>query len=906
MVLDPAYVRDVRDVKNNIELWHGPKNELLLPALLTGGSPMGRRARGSSGGRGGGQTPEAEAQRLSQIEGSALPGDLDSFDGSGPEQYEDPDLAELNDPEVDQLVEPPLLGRQTQASDLYGDMAGGVGAPSSPPLFAQAAQFPNCIQLRVWRWENGVPNALGAIAATAGEDEFVRLFFAAMPKAGERQAMYKFRPVDINGRQLGKEFTSVISEHHVMLQRIREEKAMADHGNGHGQWGRDVVVQGNDGGGAVYAEEMGRMFEHSVEMAEKQTDLYQRQLEEERRTLREMEQKRTEERVNTAERASNVVEKMTEKLMATDRVRSEEVQKAQERQHSVVLSTITTTFQQQQEAARLGAEQQRAADLRRAEQDREFYDRQRKESEDRRRLEREESEAKRKAEKDEVEDRRRTEREEWDRKWTASQAEADRKAATEKVEADRRRDIEKADADRRRDLERQELDLRREQIKSENDRYLKEVEERRRMDREETERREKREQERRDSEKVEGATRLELQLKQLEVAATRDREHAERMMESARQEREVAREIGLQREKMEREARDTREKGEREAREAADKERHRQHEIAMKEMEIARERDREHGERMIQLTRMQNSGGLGGLSAITDVLGMDTPELLGRIFGGGGGDGESGKWVDAIPKALTALADIGKVITQQPQPKLTENPPKKEKPKPQPQITAQEQKYYVRMPDGSTRLVSSAELQKLQINPNNLQPGDELPNMPYQPTPEVTPVSEPKNGVTPAEPKVPEEADKYRAGLAVNALRRANAASLSLAQQRAGRKGVKDLVKQLSKAEESEWPGLVVAAMAKTPDIFHYLRVVSLYVALAEARAGAELSVKIANAIRGSGKVPDGAFPYDEADFERMLLEEAAKAAKELASGIKEDEISERTDEKADEKGATA
>ena len=118
-------------------------------------------------------------------------------------------------------------------------------------------------------------------------------------------------------------------------------------------------------------------------------------------------------------------------------------------------------------------------------------------------------------------------------------------------------------------------------------------------------------------------------------------------MEMARLEREA-----------QREAAQARERAEAEARQLAEAERQRQHALTMREMEISKERDREHAERMVQMTKNQQSGGLG---QIGEVLGMDTPELLQRIFGGGGDD-KGGGWADAVPKILGSMADVGKAV----------------------------------------------------------------------------------------------------------------------------------------------------------------------------------------------------------------------------------------------------
>ena len=160
-------------------------------------------------------TPYQEAVELSSLKSPALEGDEFAFD---------PDIADLNDPDVESLDEPPLIGVRPQPSDMFGDEAENFGRATSPKLYAQASQFPTAVQFRVWRWENGVPVALGAIDAEATEEDFVRQFFDAMPRRGEGKFQFRLRPIDIRGKELGKEVTINISEHHSTLKRIRELK----------------------------------------------------------------------------------------------------------------------------------------------------------------------------------------------------------------------------------------------------------------------------------------------------------------------------------------------------------------------------------------------------------------------------------------------------------------------------------------------------------------------------------------------------------------------------------------------------------------------------------------------------------------------------------------------------------
>lgn len=874
------------------------------------------------------ETSQEEAELLSAMEGSAMGGGYDVDD----DEF-DPDLADLNDPDVSTLAEPPMLGGRAHSHGMFGQEASAVGRATSPKLWSSASQFPSASQFRVWRMENGVPVGLGAIAIDANEEDFVRSFFDAMPQPGQGRFQFILRPIDLRGKELGKEIALNISEHHAMLRYLREQKKREEQEGGPNGWGRggDVIVHGQqgDGGGAYFAEEMGRMFEHSVEMAEAQTRQYQEQLERERAELREQERLRAEERVRAAENASSVTERMTEKLMATDRERSAEALASQKETSQLVMSTLTTTFSQQQEAARLQAERERQLELRRQEQERAFYERREKELEMQRQREREESERRRREEREEHERKLERERLEAERRERERKEELEARREQMRIEMEerrladeRRREEEKRDWERRMAVEREERE-RREQARRE------EAERKERLDRERFEREKlemqqrleqqrlewerKREEMRREDERRERLRReaaekreqqrqeeIKLQQAQMEMAAQRDREHAERMMEMARQEREAQRETQA-----------ARERAEREAREAADAEKQRRHELMLREMEIQKERDREHAERMLQLSKMESGGG-GGLSGIVEMLGMETPEVLARIFGG---SEESEGWSDALPKMLGGIGEVAKVVLANQQQGAGGKPKQGQPTKQGPvrhgrQPAAKDQKMVaIKTPQG-IKLISADQFQELQqhqldqmkregvqvrqrVRPSP-QPMD-LPDAPYRPpgmaegdADEVVPdLGQDNPAHVPtraAQPTSPAE-QKLAAGEDVNTVKRAKDAGMTLAKQKKARRAVRDLIQKLEKSDEDDWLGLVTEAITSNIDIYHYLKAVTVYAALAEVRVEPDFANKIVTALRESGMVPEDALPYDEGDFRRLQAAANSEGADSEESG---------------------
>lgn len=855
------------------------------------------------------------------------------------------DIAALNNPDIQELNDPPVIGERKGKSDMWGSAAETIGRTSSPKLFAQASNFPTAVQYRVWRWENGVPCAIGAIDVEASEDDFIRMFLNSMPEEGDGRLQYRLRPVDIRGQEIGKEFTINISENHNTLAKLREKKRRKEQqerevlgmqSSGHGQ---PIIVNpggGGDSAGASYAEEMGRMFEHAVETAERRTEILQETLEEERERLRQEEKARTEERINMAARSADVVQQMTERLMAADRSRASEQLAGQKEQANMLMSTLTTVFQQQQEAARQQAERLREADMSRLSMDREFFDRQRQQQEAQRERERQEweqrqtherdrlemearrmqdqrnheleqlrieaarreteMERKRQSEKEEIalrlerermemerqrqqvieererwraelEEKRRAEAQEWERKRQMEREEADRRRQVEKDENDRkereyreRTERERIEWQQRLEAQKAEIESKRlsEERKSREERES--WERRMQIERQENERREqmRREELQREAERRREETQL--QMKQMEMQAQRDREHQEKMLEMSRLERESQRDAQL-----------SREKAEAEQRALAEAERQRQHALTMREMEISKERDREHQERMMQMTKIQQGGGFGQLG---ETLGMETPELLQRIFGGGGDSGSSG-WSDAIPKVLGSIAEVGKAaLTARAPAAQVEGRKKQRRPQSGQMVQVQTPQGPQLIPIEVARQHGLLEQWALpqNLDAEQLHAAQRIEASAERNTPSMEELIEQDlrrqakeakaaQAVTAEAPLTP-----YVQGAEVDTMARAKMTGMKLLQQKKGRKGIKALIERLNQADEAEWDEIVMGFIMENIDIYHYIQAVSYYAAMAEGNAGEELADKVAEKLRAHELVPDDII-YTEDDW---------------------------------------
>ena len=842
---------------------------------------------------------------------------------------DDETLSHLNDPNVTNLGPSPLIGGglSRSSSDLFGNEAITIGRATSPKLYAQASQFPTCTQLRVWRWENGIPVGLGAIDSAATEEDFVREFFEAMPKPGSGRMQFKLRPIDIRGEEMGKEITLVISEHHAALQQIRrakkaeaEEAAMPTGGMGMQMQQPLIYERGGDDGGAAagMAGEMARMFEKAVEASDQRANALEQALMEERERLRGEDDKRAQERIDLATNAAAGVQAITERMMRDEANRAERAMKSQSDQSQMLLTTLTQIFASAQSQQHSISETARMADQQRLEQERQYAERIRMEQEERRKRDIQEMEERRRLEQARLEDERKQMRDQRDyemralearlarereealsradrerqeglnaltlaeRKLERERQEQELKAARDREEQERRYQREREEQERKASREKEEynLKLERERLEWQNRWKLEseERERRERLEREERERKTKLEQEmmlfrqqevdRRMSAEAELQRQREserqraheMAVKQMEMSANRDREHAERMMQMARLEMEN-----------QRQAAEVRLRSEKEDQERREQDRLRQHERLLKEAELQSQKDREHAERMMQLTQMQMQnkafGGLGELlpkaKELLGTLGIEPADIIDRLInppapepvaGGGGGSA----WAEAIPKVLGSLAEMGKVALEA---KAKQNvpPPRQQVPMMMPQMMPGMMPYMGSpmpgMPGipnlaGQNQLVPAGQMQEQETDenprfsdmveqPEEEEQGGEMP----APAEEETPAP-------PAEPEPP------------STVQSATEAGLSLPTQKRARKAIRTLVRKLANSKPEDWTAAIATAISNEIGIYHYVKAVTVRSALKEAGADDDLSDRVCDAMKESGMVPDDV-PYD-------------------------------------------
>jgi hypothetical protein len=114
----------------------------------------------------------------------------------------------------------------------------------------------------------------------------------------------------------------------------------------------------------------------------------------------------------------------------------------------------------------------------------------------------------------------------------------------------------------------------------------------------------------------------------------------------------------------------------------------------------------------------------------------------------------------------------------------------------------------------------------------------------------------------------------YRASLDVDTTARAKANGLVLKDMRNARRGLRKLAQAVGSSDESEWEGIITAAIVAEPAILSYVGSVTAYAAFAETKAEPALVERVIAALRASELVPDGAIPYTEEDYAAMMAGE--------------------------------
>lgn len=368
--------------------------------------------------------------------------DDELFDIGMDSDSEDSELVAYDGSEI--LPESPTIrgNRRSRQQNIYGREAQFSGGRSiSPPLFAEASNFPECTQMRVWKMENGQPVGLGTISSSATEEDLIHEFRSAMPTENERKATFKIRPLDINGTELGQEFTKIISSHHSALR---------------------VTPTSNSGGSS-----MGNVPSEMISMLKQTLEASQRALEEERKRTQMIMQQVAQERIDLANQTAQGVQTISERMMKADAERQELMLKQERERNRQAQDNMSSFFQSnieimqgEREKAKDMAEQQAQRDQTFYERmmEREAYQRQKDREDSRANLEQMRQEFTLKMEEERL--RRERDREEWERKRQMEREEYERKERIRLRELEEQRARDNADKKERESMRQREHEMR--------------------------------------------------------------------------------------------------------------------------------------------------------------------------------------------------------------------------------------------------------------------------------------------------------------------------------------------------------------------------------------------------------------------------------------------------------------
>jgi len=341
------------------------------------------------------------------------------------------------------LPESPTIrgSKRSRQRGIYGKEADFIGGRSiSPPLFAEASNFPECTQMRVWKMENGQPVGLGTISSTSTEEDLIHEFRSAMPIGNERKATFKLRPLDINGAELGQEFTKIISAHHSALQ--------ANVSSSKGSVSNNVP------------SEMIGMLKQTLEAS-------QRALEEERKRTQMIMQQVAQERIDLANQTAQGVQTISERMMKADAERQELMLKQERERNRQAQDNMASFFQSnieimqsERERSKEQAQQQHKRDQTFYERmmEREAYMRQKDRDDNTSTLERMRQEFELKMQQERLQ--RERDREEWERKRTIEKEEYERKERLRLREIEDRRARDNAEKKEREAMRQREHEMR--------------------------------------------------------------------------------------------------------------------------------------------------------------------------------------------------------------------------------------------------------------------------------------------------------------------------------------------------------------------------------------------------------------------------------------------------------------
>jgi hypothetical protein len=337
------------------------------------------------------------------------------------------------------------------------------------------------------------------------------------------------------------------------------------------------------------------------------------------------------------------------------------------------------------------------------------------------------------------------------------------------------------------------------------------------------------------NEREESSRRYDQQRLELESRLQREREDMERKEKRERDESE-------RRDRWMSEERERRDKREGEEARARDTERQRQHERMLKDVEMSAQRDREHQERMLALSKIelkneQSAGGLnilGNAAGFLKQFGVEPTDILPRLFTPE--QEEKSGWLEALPKLLGAASEVvGATLGKGQGPPQIPGGPQAMLPPPMP-----------------AQMYGPGGMPPGGMPPGGMPPGM-MPEGPPMPGEEGSMGEEAMEAEgpmeTPAQTRTRMLSDQAAEG------------GVGLGAQKNARIALRNLVRGIQRTPEDKWTELIIQALQAELAVYHYVNAVTVRAGLLEAGAQPEMVDAICTLMQASPVVPED-LPY--------------------------------------------
>jgi len=286
-----------------------------------------------------------------------------------------------------------------------------------------------------------------------------------------------------------------------------------------------------------------------------------------------------------------------------------------------------------------------------------------------------------------------------------------------------------------------------------------------------------------------------------------------------------------------------------------EQDRTRQHERMMRELEMQQQKDREHAERMMILSKQELQtkamGGLGEMipmaTGLLERFGLEPMDVVQKVFAPE--KEESSPWADTLPKLLGAGADIARVALTGKAPAVS---PIQAGPQALPayepmddfEIDYEQQLQAMRQSQPTPQPIGRRTAVPPKTDDNVISFRDT--NLPQTGQDEAVQPSSPVASAQPVQSSVKEDTTTLAAR-----------AGMTLSEQRDARNGMTQLVATLHGSDQSEWEGHITSGLMTEPSIFTYIQAVSVRDAIRETGADNTLTENIVQALQNSPLVPN-------------------------------------------------